>query len=165
MTACAISPNPASLSDALLHDAQSPDGTALPIAGWSLHRRTQRNGRAVIEINDDTDELIALITSTSLPMLTVDAAWRGRGYAVDGTRQWWAVAIGHASTNDDDPLVTFARRVGPRGNARRTVVRASRLQGLWIAAAPGLHTTVACRQGPEHRIRRLAPTPRVPAHA
>lgn len=98
-------------------------------------------------------------------MLTVDAAWRGRGYAVDGTRQWWALAIGHASTNDDDPLVTFARRVGPRGNARRTVVRASRLQGLWIAAAPGLHTTVACRQGPEHRIRRLAPTPRVPAHA
>jgi len=62
----------------------------------------QPNGRAVIEINDDTGDLIGLITSTTLPMLTVDAAWRGRAYLADGTHQSWALAIGHASADDDD---------------------------------------------------------------
>jgi hypothetical protein len=93
-------------------------------------------------------------------MLSIDAAWRGRGTAADGIQQWWALAAGHASATDDDPVVTFTRRVGRRGNPQRTVVRPSRVRGLWIAAVPGLHTTITCRQGPEHRIRRLAPVPR-----
>jgi hypothetical protein len=54
---------------------------------------------------------------------------------------------------------------GPHGNPRRTIVRPALLQGLWIAAVPGLHTTITCRQGPEHRIRRLDPVPRWHAHA
>jgi hypothetical protein len=137
----------------------------LPISGWRLHQRVQPNGRAVIEINDHSGDLIGLITSTSVPMLSVDAAWRGRGLLADGTRQWWALAIGHASANDEDPAVTFTRRIGTRGDPRRTVVHPTRLHGLWIATVPGLHTAVACRQGPEHRIRRLAPVPRLRAHA
>jgi hypothetical protein len=165
MTVCAISPGPPMLANALLDAADSPDGTPLPIAGWRMRRQVQVNGRAVIEINDDTDDLVGLITSTTIPMLTVDAAWRGWGHAIDGTRQWWALAIGHASATDDDPTVTFTRRVGPRGNPRRTTVRPTRLQGLWIAAVPGLHTSITCRQGPQHRVRRLAPVPRLHAHA
>jgi len=125
----------------------------------------QPNGRAVIEINDDTGDLIGLITSTTLPMLTVDAAWRGRAYVADGTHQSWALAIGHASADDDDLTATFTLRLGPHKNPRRAVVRPARTQGLWIAAASGLHTTVTCRQGPQHRIRRLASVPQLHAHA
>ncbi|MCU1656731.1 MAG: hypothetical protein JWO57_1387 [Pseudonocardiales bacterium] len=150
----------------LLDEAQSPDGAALPLSAWSLHRRVQRNGRTVIEVNDDGGDLVGLITSTSLPMLSVDGAWRGRGYRADGTPQWWALAIGHATASDDEPVVTFTRRRGQRGAPpRRIVVRPSRLQGLWVAAVPGLHTAVTCQQGAEHRIRRLAPVPRLHTHA
>jgi GNAT superfamily N-acetyltransferase len=165
MTAYTMPPIDPTLSDLLLHDAQLADGAALPIAGWSLHRRKQPDERTVIEVNDDTGDLIGLITSTSVPILTVDAAWRGRGHALDGTRRWWALAIGHASSNDDNSVVTFARHVRAHGSLRRTVVPTSRLQGLWIAAVPGLYTMITCRQGPEHRIRRLAPAPRLHARA
>jgi len=165
MTVRAISPSVPTPSGALLDDSASPDGAPLPISGWRLRRRLQPNGRAVIEIADETDDLIGLITSTHLPILSVDAAWRGRAYLADGTRQWWALAIGHAPATDDEPAVTFTQRLGALGNPRRTVVRPSRLQGLWIAAVPGLHTTVTFRQGPEQRTRRLAPIPRLHAHA
>jgi hypothetical protein len=161
MTVCAISPS----THALLDEAARIDGTALPIPGWRLRQRVQRNGRVALEITDDTGDLIGLITSTNLPMLSVDGAWRGRTRHADGTRRWWALAIGHASMSDDDPAVTFTRSAGPRGNPRRTVVRPALLHGLWIAAAPGLHTTVTCLQGPEQRIRRLGPDPRWRAHA
>jgi hypothetical protein len=135
------------------------DGVALPISGWRLRQRPQRNGRVAIEINDATGDLVGLITSTNLPMLSVDGGWRGRAYLADGTRRWWALAIGHATASNEDPAVTFTRRLGPHGNPRRTVVRPVLLQGLWIAAVPGLHTTVTCRQGPERRIQRLGPAP------
>jgi len=145
-------------------DLADPFATPLPIFGWHLRQRVQPNGRAAIEITDDTGDLIGLVASTSLSMLSIDAAWRGRGRSDDGTQQWWALAVGHASAGDDDPIVTFTRRIGQRGTAHRTVVRPSRLQGLWIAAVPGLHTTITCRQGSEHRVRRLAPAPRSAAH-
>jgi hypothetical protein len=141
------------------------DGMALPISGWRLRQRLQRNGRVALEITDDTADLVGLITSTNLPMLSVDGAWRGRANLVDGRRRWWALAIGHATTSDDDPAVTFTWRPGQRGNPHRTVVRPMLLHGLWIAAVPGLQTTVTCRQGPEQRIRRLVPGPRWHAHA
>ena len=166
MTICAISPNlPASTQARLDDEAGSPDCTVLPISGWRVHQRWQGNGRAVIEINDDTGDLVALITSTTLPMLSVDGAWRGRAQLADGTRRWWALAIGHATSSDDDPAVAFIQRLGPHGNPRRTAVRPALLHGLWIAAVPGLHTTVTCRQGPQQRIRRLGPGPRWHAHA
>jgi hypothetical protein len=130
--------------------------------GWHIHQGLQRNGRAAIEVTDDTGELIGLIASTDLAMLSIDAAWRGRSTRPDGTRQWWALAIGHASVGEDDPVVIFTRRVGARGqhaHPSRTLVRPSLWRGLWIAGVPGLHTTITAEQGPEHRIRRLAPAP------
>jgi hypothetical protein len=149
-------------TDTLLHELPGGDGLALPISGWRLRGRVQPNGRAVIEIDDDTGDLVGLVTSTDLPMLSVDGAWRGRGDLADGARQWWALAIGHATAGDDDLAVTFIRRIGPHGSPRRTVVNPVRLRGLWLAAAPGLHTAVSSRQGHRHRIRRLAPVPRLP---
>jgi hypothetical protein len=92
MTRCAAPPNDPTLSGILLHETQFGDGSTLPIAGWSLHQRMQPNGRAVIEIKDDTGELVELITSTSVQMLTVDGAWRGwRRYPADGTRRWLGI--------------------------------------------------------------------------
>ena len=163
MTVHAITPNRSALSEALLDASASPADTPLPLSGWRLRHRIQANGRAVIEVEDETGDLVGLITSTTLPMLSVDAAWRGRARLADGTHRWWALAVGHASATDDDPVVTFTRRLRPHGTPRRTVVRPSRLHGLWIAAVPGLHTTVSCRQGLDYRIARLAPTPRLHA--
>jgi hypothetical protein len=165
MTVCAISRDVPADTRHLLDEAASLDGTVLPISGWRLRQRTQRNGRAAVEIRDGTGDLVGLMTSTTLPMLSVDGAWRGRGTLADGTHAWWALAIGHATSSDDDPAVTFTRRLGPHGNPRRTVVRPAQLQGLWIAAVPGLHTTVSCRQASEYRIRRLGAIPRLHAHA
>jgi hypothetical protein len=159
MTLSAIAPSIDILSDAL----QGVDGAALPISGWRVRRRVQPNGRAVVEINDAAGDLVGLITSTSLPMLSVDGAWRGTGYRSDGTHHWWALAIGHATAGDDDPAVTFVRRIGPHRSPRRTVVRPTRLQGMWLAAVPGLHTAVSTRQGQQYRIRRLTPIPRLHA--
>jgi hypothetical protein len=118
----------------------------------------QRNGRAVVEIIDELGALTGLVTSTSLAMVTVDGAWRGRGYDSAGRLQWWALAVGHAGAGDDEPTVTFTRGIGHRGSPRRTVLRPTLLHGLWVAAAAGLHTSVSCQQGPHYRIRRLAPT-------
>jgi hypothetical protein len=155
MTVCAITPSFPELTDAMLEEAGGPEGALLPVSAWRLHRRVQRNGRAVIEIADRTGDLVGLITSARLPMLSVDAAWRGRGYDAEGTRQWWALAIGHASASDKQPVISFTRRIRPRGYPRHTVVRPSLVQGLWVAAVPGLYTTVTCKQGPEYRVRRL----------
>jgi hypothetical protein len=157
MTICATRSSIAGPTEEMLQDL---DGPLLAASGWTLHQRRQRNGRTVIEIADDGGELVGLITSAQLPMLSVDSGWRGRKYDATGTRQWWALAMGHASANDEDPIVTFTRRLSPRGYPQRTVVRPLRVDGLWVAAAVGgLYTAVSCRQGSEYRIRRLAPAP------
>ncbi|MDT4960574.1 MAG: hypothetical protein QOF87_221 [Pseudonocardiales bacterium] len=164
MTVCEIPSSFPTCAGPLRDKPTTPVGMPLPFSGWTLRWTAQPNGRTVIEINDDTDDLVGLVTSTNLPMLTVDAAWRGRGHDADGTRRWWALAVGHASATSDDPTVTFTRRIGAHGRAYRTDVVPQRLHGLWIAAVPGLHTTVTCRQGSEHRIRRLAAIPRLNSH-
>jgi hypothetical protein len=110
----------------------------------------------VLEIIEDTGDLVGLIASTSLPMLSVDAAWRGMGHDSDGTRRWWALAVGHDSGEDgDEPLVTFSRRAAAHVRPRRVVVRPRRTQGLWIASVPGLYTAVSCQHGSQHAVRRL----------
>jgi hypothetical protein len=124
--------------------------------GWHLRHRVQANGRAVIEITDDLSDLAALITSTTLPMLSVDAAWRGHGRDADGTQQWWAFAIGHASATEvDGPVVTFTRQAGRHQLRRRAVVQPLQTRGLWIASVPGLYTAVSCHQDSRHTVRRL----------
>lgn len=138
----------------------SADDIPLPLDGWQLRHRLPPNGRAVVEISDATGDLVGLIMSTDLPMLSVDAAWRGIGHDSAGLRRWWALAIGHASPDDDDePVITFRRRAEPQQPPHRAVVRPVRIRGLWIASAPGLYTTVSCRHGNERTVRRLATHP------
>lgn len=133
------------------------DGISLPLDGWELRHRVQPNGRTVVEVTDPTDDLVGLVVSTDLPMLSVDAAWRGMGHDSDGARQWWALAIGHASPDDDDePVVTFRRRAARHQPPHHADVRPVRIHGLWIATAPGLFTTVSCRHGTDRAARRLA---------
>jgi hypothetical protein len=140
----------------------SSDAIPLPLEGWQLRHRVPPNGRAVVEVIDDTGDLVGLLMSTDLPMLSVDAAWRGIGHDSDGARQWWALAIGHASPEDDDePVITFRRRAEPHQSPHRAVVRPVRIRGLWIASAPGLYTTVSCRHGSGHTVRRLASHPSI----
>jgi hypothetical protein len=158
MTVCATTETVPALTDVVFADA-TQDGTLLPVSAWRLHWRVQRNGRAVIEIADDAGDLVGLLTSARLPMLSVDAGWRGSGYDASGIRQPWALAIGHAYANVEEPVVTFTRPIRHRGNPRTTVVRPALLQGLRIAAVPGSYTRISCRQGPENRIRRLTPIP------
>jgi len=158
MTVHAI--RPARPSDGTSLD--SADAIPLPLEGWQLRHRVPPNGRAVVEIIDDTGDLVGLLMSTDLPMLSVDGAWRGIGHDSDRARQWWALAIGHASPEDDDePVITFRRRAEPRQSPHRVVVRPVRIRGLWIASAPGLYTTVSCRHGSGHTVRRLATYPSI----
>jgi hypothetical protein len=151
MTIQAVSPCPPGN-----HTLPETDDTALPMDGWHLRHWVQTNGRAVIEITDDLGDLAALITSTTLPMLSVDAAWRGRGHDADGTQQWWAFAIGHASASDvDKPVVAFARQAGRHQLRRRAVVQPLQTQGLWVASVAGFYSAVSCHQDSRHTVRRL----------
>ena len=131
----------------------------LPVSGWHVDWYQDRHGRSVIEIANADGDLVGLATSTPLPMLSVDAAWRGTGHDRDGVRQWWALAIGHASAADALPVVSFTRRLGPTGRTLRSVVQPALRSGLWVAAVPGAYTAVSCSQDTAHRIRRLAPVP------
>jgi hypothetical protein len=69
MTICAISPNVRASTPQLLDEVADSDAKALPISGWRTRQQVQRNGRAAIEINDDTGDPVGLITSTNMPML------------------------------------------------------------------------------------------------
>jgi hypothetical protein len=143
------------------HTLPEADDIALPIDGWHLRHRVQANGRTCIEITDYLGDLVALIASTTLPILSVDAAWRGQWYDADGARQWWAFAIGHATVSDvEGPVVTFTRPVGRHQLHRRAVVQPLQSQGLWIASAPGLYAAVSCRQESRDTVRHLVSTAR-----
>jgi hypothetical protein len=68
--------------------------------------------------------------------VSVDGAWRGTRRCPDGSRQRWALAIGHACT-PDGPL-TFTRR------AHRTTNHPATMDGLWVAAVIGHYTAARC---------------------
>ena len=131
----------------------------LPVSGWHVDWHEDRNGRAVLEIENAAGDLVGLAISSTLALLSVDAAWRGTAVDPAGVRRWWALAIGHATTTNTDPEVTFTRRAGATGRTWRSVVRPTPRRGLWIAAVPGAYTAVSCSQDTAHRIRRLAPVP------
>ena len=124
--------------------------------GWRIRHLGTGAGRRVIEIYDASRELIALVASTTRPLVSIDSAWRG--YHADdlGEPHWWALAIGHAHRKSC-PLVTFGSR-SPGGQVRRVTVTPDVIGGLWVAAVPGRRATVSLRQGPDWRIRGISPT-------
>ena len=116
-----------------------PRGSArLPISGWQLQWRLRPEGRTVLEVTDQANDLTGLVASTRLPIVSVDGAWRGTRRGADGTQQRWALAIGHAPTPDGPLTVTFTRR------GRRTTIQPATVDGLWVAAVTGHYTTAHC---------------------
>ena len=88
----------------------------LPVSDWQIRWRRQPDGRTVLEVTDQPGNLTGLVASTHLPIVSVDGAWRGTRRGADGSRQQWALAIGHACTPDGPLTVTFTSR------GRRTTI-------------------------------------------
>jgi hypothetical protein len=110
----------------------------LPASDWQIRWRRQPDGRTVLEVTDQAGNLTGLVASTRLPITSVDGAWRGTRRTADGSRQRWALAIGHACTPDGALTVTFTRR------ARRTTIHPATVDGLWVAAVTGHYTAARC---------------------
>jgi hypothetical protein len=118
---------------------------------WQIRWRLQPDGRTVLEVTDQAGNLTGLVASTRLPIVSVDGAWRGTRRSADGTRQRWALAIGHACTPDGPLTVTFTRR------ARRTTIHPATVDGLWVAAVTGHYTAARCHTPAAASARQLTP--------
>ena len=128
----------------------------LPVSDWQIRWRLQPDGRTVLEVTDQAGNLTGLVASTRLPITSVDGAWRGTRRRADGSRQRWALAIGHASTTDGPLTVTFTRR------ASRTTIHPATVDGLWVAAVTGHYTAARCHTPAAASARQLMPVP--PGH-
>jgi hypothetical protein len=117
--------------------ARLPASARLQVSGWQIRWR-QQDGRTVLEVTDQAGNLTGLVASTRLPIVSVDGAWRGTRRSADGSRQRWALAIGHAYPPDGPLTVTFT------GRAHRTTIHPATVDGLWVAAVTGHYTTARC---------------------
>ena len=131
--------------------------------GWLL-RRPARSGCRGVELVDPDGTCLAALRTDTRPALTIEQAWRGLCCGPEAPG-WWALAIGRAEASP--PLsVTFTGRRARRwrrdaaGGPVRTVVEPLVEDGLWVAAVPGLHFAVTCRQGTHaHVVRRIERVP------
>jgi hypothetical protein len=123
----------------------------LPVSDWQIRWRRQPDGRTVLEVTDQAGDLTGLVASTRLPIVSVDGAWRGTRRRADGSRQRWALAIGHARTPDGPLTVTFTRR------GRRTTIHPATVDGLWAAAVTGHYTTAHCHTPADVSALQLMP--------
>jgi hypothetical protein len=131
----------------------------LPVSDWQIRWRRQPDGRTVLEVTDQAGNLTGLAASTRLPIVSVDGAWRGTRRSADGSRQPWALAIGHASTTDGPLTVTFTHR------ARRTTIHPATMDGLWVAAITGHYTAASCHTPAAASALRLMPVTTRHRHA
>jgi len=101
-----------------------------PAGGWHVGFRLQRGGRTVVEVTEEDGSLAGMVTSSRLPILSVDTGWAGFSRARGGDGQWWALAIGHVPAGAGQPDVTFSRRQfgGRLGRAAFPDV----VDGLWV---------------------------------
>ena len=134
----------------------------LPVSDWQIRWRLQPDGRTVLEVTDQAGNLTGLVASTRLPITSVDGAWRGTRRRADGSRQRWALAIGHASTPDRLLTVTFTRRLPGIRQPRRKTVHPATVDGLWVAAVTGHYTAARCHTPAAASARQLMPVP--PGH-
>jgi hypothetical protein len=128
----------------------------LPVSDWQIRWRRQPNGRTILEVTDQAGNLTGLVASTRLPIVSVDGAWRGTRRSADGSRQRWALAIGHASTPDGPLTVTFTHR------ARRTTIHPATVDGLWVAAVTGHYTAARCHTPAAASALQLMPVTPLP---
>jgi hypothetical protein len=123
----------------------------LPVSDWQIRWQLQPDGRTVLEVADQAGNLTGLAASTRLPIVSVDGAWRGTRRSADGSRQRWALAIGHADTTDGPLTVTFTSR------AHRTTIHPATVDGLWVAAITGHYTAARCHTPAAASELRLMP--------
>jgi hypothetical protein len=131
----------------------------LPVSGWQIRWRRQPDGRTVLEVTDQAGNLTGLAASTRLPIVSVDGAWRGTRRSADGSRQPWALAIGHADTTDGPLTVTFTSR------ARRATIYPATVDGLWVAAITGHYTAASCHTPAAASALQLIPVTTRHRHA
>ena len=120
----------------------------VPAGGWTVGVWVGADGRAMADVTSPSGTLAYLTSSSTCQEgSSIDAAWAGCGAGPDGKRQWWALAIGHASAGLSQ-VVAFGRRASGRRIERMTLPSeaASGMwmvhDGLWIAAATGRYTHV-----------------------
>ena len=133
----------------------------LPAGGWQVGFQVQREGRTVVEVTDPGGSLAGLVTSTRLPVVSIDAGWSGSASGLAGVKEWWALAIGHVPTRAGQPAVTFTRRTrrARRGRIAPLPEAVDGLwvahDGLWIAAAAGRYTHVRLTARSVTQVQRL----------
>ena len=155
-----------SLPKQAIAPAGPPIRVRLPVGGWQVGFRIQPDGRTVIEVTDQDETLAGLVTSTRLPITSIDASWSGLTRDPAGGRHWWALAIGHVPVDASQPTVTFTRRTRHRpGAASPDAVDGLWFahDGLWVAAATGHHTLARLTARSATRVRRLRPVTGRPA--
>jgi hypothetical protein len=144
-----------------------PIQVRLPAGGWQVGFRVQRDGRTVVEVTDANGTLAGLVASSRLPILSIDAGWRGCTGDLAGDRRWWALAIGHVPAEAGQPSVTFTRARGALRPGRRPAAALPRpveglwvaRDGLWVAAAAGHYSLVRLTTHASTRLQRLRPVP------
>jgi hypothetical protein len=146
-----------------------PIQVRLPAGGWQVGFRVQRDGRTVVEVTDPDGTLAGLVASSRLPILSIDAGWRGCTRDPAGDRRWWALAIGHVPAEAGRPSVTFtrARARGVIRYGRRPSAALPRAveglwvarDGLWVAAAAGHYSQVRLTTQASTQLQRLHPVP------
>jgi hypothetical protein len=144
-----------------------PIRVQLPAGGWQVGFRVQRDGRTVVEVIDAGGTLVGLVASSRLPILSIDAGWRGCTRDPAGDRRWWALAIGHVPAEAGQPSVTFTRARGALRPGRRPSAALPRpveglwiaRDGLWVAAAAGHYSLIQLTTHSSTRLQRLHPVP------
>jgi hypothetical protein len=144
-----------------------PIRVRLPASGWQVGFRVQRDGRTVVEVTDTDGTLTGLVASSRLPILSIDASWRGCTRDPAGDRRWWALAIGHVPAEAGQPSVTFTCRGSGIRQGRRPAAALPRAveglwvarDGLWIAAAAGHYSLVRLTAQATTRLQRLQSVP------
>jgi hypothetical protein len=140
-----------------------PVRVRLPAGGWQVGFRVQRDGRTVVEVTDAGGTLAGLVASTRLPILSIDAGWRGCTRDPAGDRRWWALAIGHVPADAGQPSVTFTHARGAIRRGRSPFAALPRAveglwvtrDGLWVAAAAGHYSLVRLTTHSSTRLQRL----------
>ena len=144
-----------------------PIRVRLPAGGWQVGFRVQRDGRTVVEVTDPDGTLAGLVASSRLPILSIDAGWRGCTRDPAGDRRWWVLAIGHVPAEAGQPSVTFTRRGSGIPRGRRPSAALPRAveglwvarDGLWVAAAAGHYSLVRLTAQSTTHLQRLQPVP------
>jgi hypothetical protein len=130
----------------------------MPVGGWQLGLQAQPECRTLIEVTDSRGSLVGLIVSIQHQAPSIDEAWHGHVFGPSGRRQWWALAVGHAPTDEGQPTVTFARRTRHNGT---TLLPESVdglwlvHDGLWVAATTGRYTHVRLTTPSGTHVQRL----------